>query len=98
MRTPKDSCRLWYRCSSLPAMRSIAVVVELIRLKIAVADADDELLLAEFTRPAPKAAFNALFWFERSVNVWHWIRNRRNGSPPWGLPCDTRPGAACHFV
>src|SRR5256885_15398507 len=64
MRTPKDSRRLWYRRSSLPAMRSIAVVVELIPLKIAVADADDELLLDEFTRPAPKAAFNALCWFD----------------------------------
>src|SRR5437762_8619158 len=82
MRTPKDSCRLWYRCSSLPAMRSIAVVVELIRLKITVADSDDELLLDEFTRPAPKAAFNALCWFERSVNFWSRRRKLRNGSPP----------------
>jgi len=49
-------------------MRSIVVVVELIRLKITVADADDELLLDEFTRQAPKAAFNALCWFDRSVN------------------------------
>src|SRR2546428_3905874 len=52
IRTPKDSRRLWYRRSSLPAMCSIAVVVKLIRLKMTMADSDDELLLDEFTRPA----------------------------------------------
>jgi len=80
-------------------MRSIAVVVELIRLKITVADSDDELLLDEFTRPAPKAAFNALCWFERSVNFWSRRRKLRNGSPLAALPlCGTRPGAATTIV
>src|SRR5207245_10012789 len=98
MRTPKDSRRLWYRRSSLPAMQSIAVVVELIRLKIAVADADDELLRDEFTRPAPKAAFNALCWFERRVNFWSRRRKLRNGSPPAAPRCGIRPGAASTIV
>jgi hypothetical protein len=80
-------------------MRLIAVVVELIRLKIAVADADDELLLDEFTRPAPKAAFNALCWFERSVNFWSRRRKLRNGSPPAALPlCGIRPGVTTTFA
>jgi len=79
-------------------MRSIAVVVELIRLKITVADSDDEVLLDEFTRPAPKAAFNALCWFERSVNFWSRRRKLRNGSPPVALPCGIRPGAATTIV
>jgi len=80
-------------------MRSIVVVVELIRLKITVADADDELLLDEFTRPAPKAAFSALCWFERSVNFWSRRRKLRNGSPPAALPlCGVRQGAATTFA
>jgi len=80
-------------------MRLIAVVVELMRLMMTMADSDDELLLDEFTRPAPKAAFNALCWFERRVNFWSRRRKLRNGSPPVGLPlCGIRPGAATRFV
>ena len=80
-------------------MRLIAVVVKLIRLKMTMADSDDELLLDEFTRPAPKAAFNALCWFERSVNFWSRRRKLRNGSPLAALPlCGTRPGAATTIV
>ena len=75
-------------------MRLIAVVVELMRLMMTMADSDDELLLDEFTRPAPKAAFNALCWFERRVNFWSRRRKLRNGSPPVALPCGIRPGAA----
>ena len=79
-------------------MRLIAVVVELMRLMMTMADSDDELLLDEFTRPAPKAAFNALCWFERSVNFWSRRRKLRNGSPPVALPCGIRPGAATTIV
>ena len=79
-------------------MRSIAVVVKLIRLKMTMADSDDELLLDEFTRPAPKAAFNALCWFERRVNFWSRRRKLRNGSPPAAPRCGIRPGAATTIV
>ena len=79
-------------------MRLIAVVVELMRLMMTMADSDDELLLDEFTRPPPKAAFNALCWFERSVNFWSRRRKLRNGSPPVALPCGIRPGAATTIV
>ena len=79
-------------------MRLIAVVVELMRLKMTM-DSDDELLLDEFTRPAPKAAFNSLCWFERSVNFWSRRRKLRNGSPPPALPlCGIRPGVASTFA
>ena len=80
-------------------MRLIAVVVELMRLMMTMADSDDESLLDEFTRPPPpKAAFNALCWFERSVNFWSRRRKLRNGSPPVALPCGIRPGAATTIV
>ena len=79
-------------------MRLIAVVVELMRLKMTMADSDDELLLDEFTRPAPKAAFNALCWFERRVNFWSRRRKLRNGSPPAAPRCGIRPGAATTIV
>jgi len=79
-------------------MRLIAVVVEVMRLMITMADSDDELLLDEFTRPAPKAAFNALCWFERRVNFWSRRRKLRNGSPPAAPRCGIRPGAATTIV
>ena len=79
-------------------MRSIAVVVKLIRLKMTMADSDDELLLDEFTRPAPKAALNALCWFERRVYFWSRRRKLRNGSPPAAPRCGIRPGAATTIV